>query len=184
MSEKDKFNLILQNLTRSGRQWNEVIPLQDLADKSFAELDTSSSLFSDMTWHGDLHAVDGQFSLKGDWQMNVPRVCGKCSVEFGLYMSGDVDVMYALGKSEYDDVDAELELTGTEPELLEDGELNMLDVLREHFWLAWQPMVVCAEDCKGLCLQCGFDLNQGNCDCQGEVKENAFAALKNLKFDA
>lgn len=182
MSEQDKFRLTLQSLPHTGRQWDEVIPLQDLVDESFADMDISSVFFSDMAWQGSLYAVDNQFFLQGSWQMRVPRVCGKCCVEFGLLMSGDVDVMYALGKS--NDVVAELKLTGDEPELLEDGELNILDVLREHFWLAWQPMVMCAEDCKGLCFHCGTDLNQGSCHCQGEVKENAFSVLKHLKFNA
>jgi len=62
--------------------------------------------------------------------------------------------------------------------------LNMLDVLREQFWLAWTPMAVCSEDCKGLCLQCGTDLNHGECNCHEKVKDNPFAALKDLKFDA
>ena len=184
MSEKDKFNLILQSITRSGRQWDETVTLQVLADESFADLDVGSPLFGDMTWQANLVALEGQFFLKGSWKMNVPKACGKCNTEFSALMSGEVDVIYALGKGEYDDVDAELELTGNEPELLEDGELNVLDVLREHFWLAWQPMVVCSQDCKGLCLQCGVNLNESVCNCHAQVKENAFAALKNIKFDA
>lgn len=183
-SQRDKFNLVLQEVARSGRQWDEVIPLADLLDESFADLDVKSPLFSDMHWKGRLEAVDGQFVLAGSWQMDVPRQCGRCNVEFALKMSGDVDAAYAIDQGKSEEEQAELQLTGEEPELLEGGELNVLDVLREYFWLAWQPLVVCSESCKGLCLQCGVDLNTGNCDCHKKVKANAFAALKDFKFDA
>ncbi len=184
MSQRDKFSLILQELAKSGRQWDVCIPVSELADESFADLDACSSLFTDMFWQGGLENHGEHFVLKGVWRMKVPRSCGRCNVEFAHEMSGDVDVVYALGQSKSEEEQAELQLTGEEPECLADGKLDVLGVLREHFWLAWQPLVVCSESCKGLCLQCGIDLNQGSCDCHKKVKDNAFAALKGFKFDA
>ena len=183
MSKKDKFNLVLQEVARSGRQWDEKVPFALLNDESFAVLGVSAPEVGDMTWQGRLFSEENRFVLRGAWQMDVPRQCGRCNTTFTSTMMGDVDVMYQLGKLD-DITQAELELSGDEPEVLSSGELNVVDVLREHFWLAWQPMVVCAETCKGLCLQCGLDLNQGECDCHLKKRDNPFAALKNLKFDA
>jgi uncharacterized protein len=176
---------MLQEVARSGRQWDESIPASVLADESFADLDVNSSLFGDLHWQGGLERSGELFVLQGAWKMHVPRQCGRCNVVFSLPMSGEVDVTYALAKQEGGkEEQAELELTGHEPELLSSAELDVLQVLREHFWLAWQPLVVCSEACKGLCLQCGVDLNKGGCDCHKKVKDNAFAALKDFKFDA
>ncbi len=41
--------------------------------------------------------------------------------------------------------------------------------------------LLCKEDCKGLCPKCGTNLNERQCECDLS-RENAFAALKNLKF--
>jgi len=183
-SQRDKFNLILQEVARSGRQWDDVIPLAAIADDGFTDLNVKSPLFGDMAWKASIESVGGQFVLQGAWQMDVPRQCGRCNVEFALNMSGNVAVTYAIGQSKSEEEQAELQLTGDESEMLENGELNVLEVLREHFWLAWQPLAVCSESCKGLCLQCGVDLNKGECDCHLKKKDNAFAALKGLKFDA
>jgi len=185
-SQKDKFSLTLQGLAKSGRQWDVVIPLALLADVSFGDLDVKSPLFSDMQWKGSLEPVAGQFVLAGAWQMSVPRRCGRCNVEFASNMKADVHMVYELGQQRGDfAAEEELNAEDCEQELLPaPGELNMVDVLREQFWLAWQPMVVCSKDCKGLCLQCGVDLNRDTCDCHGQVKENPFAALKDFKFDA
>jgi len=185
-SHKDRFSLTLQGLAKSGRQWDETIPLGLLADVTFGDMDINSPFFSDMVWKGSLEPVSDQFDLTGSWQMTVPRRCGRCNVEFACEMQSDVHVVFVLGQPRQDD-ELEVELTkeSCEQEVLPaPGELNLLDVLREQFWLSWQPMVVCSEDCKGLCLTCGIDLNHDSCDCHGKVKENPFAALKDFKFDA
>lgn len=184
--QKDKFSLTLQGLAKSGRQWDEVVPLSLLEDVSFGDLDVKSPLFSGMQWKGGLEPVAGQFVLAGAWQIDVPRRCGRCNTLFALPMQADVHVVYELG-SQREDLSAEEELSQQDCEqevLPSPGELNMVNVLREQFWLAWQPMVACSQDCKGLCLECGVDLNSETCDCHGQVKENPFAALKDFKFDA
>ena len=50
------------------------------------------------------------------------------------------------------------------------------------------PLVpLCADDCKGICPQCGKNLNEGACACVAENeavgKNNPFAALKGISFD-
>lgn len=46
------------------------------------------------------------------------------------------------------------------------------------------PMqILCSETCKGLCPECGQNLNEGSCDCNVEDKvspDNPFAKLKDL----
>jgi len=176
-SQGDKFNLTLQGLARTGRHWDDAIPLADLLDESFDSIDVKSPFFGDMLWKGSLEPRDAHFELAGKWQMKVPRQCGRCNVAFAHTLKSDVALLYALGKSE-DDVESDLEV------LSPPGELNMIDVLREQLWLAWQPMVVCSSGCKGLCQQCGVDLNTDSCKCDGVREDHPLAALKNFKFDA
>lgn len=39
---------------------------------------------------------------------------------------------------------------------------------------------LCREDCKGLCPQCGTDLNKNKCNCEDEVYDPRFAIFRNL----
>lgn len=185
-SLSDKFFLTLQGLAKSGRQWNEMVPLHNLADITFADMDITSPLFSDMQWKGSLEPMAGQFVLMGDWQMSVPRRCGRCNVEFAQQVQGKIRVDYTIAEPEGSRPDEEeLSADVCDQEILPPpGEVNVLDVLREHFWLSWRPMVVCSEGCKGLCLRCGMDLNDGECDCHGQHNDSPFAALKDFKFNA
>jgi uncharacterized protein len=40
--------------------------------------------------------------------------------------------------------------------------------------------VLCKEDCQGLCLKCGSNLNLIDCKCEDEQIDPRWAALKNL----
>jgi uncharacterized protein len=53
--------------------------------------------------------------------------------------------------------------------IVEDGFLDMDDELLELLEMEFPRRVLCREDCKGLCPQCGKDLNEGPCDCREEL---------------
>jgi uncharacterized protein len=59
--------------------------------------------------------------------------------------------------------------------------LLLEDVLREQVLLATPVKLVCREDCKGLCPQCGSNLNNETCNCQqpGDPRWAALSELKN-----
>jgi uncharacterized protein len=46
--------------------------------------------------------------------------------------------------------------------------------------LPFKPL--CRETCKGLCSQCGADLNKGPCGCDSREKNNPFEVLKSRSF--
>ena len=59
--------------------------------------------------------------------------------------------------------------------------LLLEDVLREQVLLATPVKLVCRDDCKGLCPQCGTNLNVETCNCQqpGDMRWAALSELKN-----
>jgi uncharacterized protein len=61
------------------------------------------------------------------------------------------------------------------------GILDLAPLLREETILAMPKHLLCREDCRGLCLQCGANLNYGPCDCDMDDIDPRFAALKALK---
>jgi uncharacterized protein len=63
-----------------------------------------------------------------------------------------------------------------------DGEkIDLEPLFREQFVLAIPYAPLCAEDCKGLCPQCGIDRNTGTCSCEKPI-DPRLAALKGLKL--
>ena len=69
-------------------------------------------------------------------------------------------------------------------EILDPGarEIDLKSFIREEIILELPQRVYCEEDCKGLCPQCGFDLNKGLCSCSKEPGDSRWAALGKIEF--
>lgn len=57
--------------------------------------------------------------------------------------------------------------------------IDLTEAIRQQTLLTLPMVTLCAEDCAGLCPQCGHDLNLGPCDCQPEV-DTRFNVLAEL----
>ena len=70
------------------------------------------------------------------------------------------------------DLDESSYLTGMN---LDVDRLVYLEVL-----MSWPLKVLCREDCKGICSQCGKNLNDGPCGCVEEPKDPRMAAISDI----
>ena len=80
---------------------------------------------------------------------------------------------YIAGKSEEDEKDDGESFYFTET----DGILDLDGFIVEFLGVRVPPKYLCSEDCKGLCQQCGKDLNEGECSCSKKEKNPAFDIL-------
>jgi uncharacterized metal-binding protein YceD (DUF177 family) len=60
--------------------------------------------------------------------------------------------------------------------------IDLGQVLTEQLQLQVPFQPLCKTDCKGICSNCGADLNVGRCACAKLGKNNPFTNLQNLKF--
>lgn len=51
----------------------------------------------------------------------------------------------------------------------EDGVINLSEWARDAVAELLPPKILCTPDCRGLCAQCGANLNRDHCDCQPPV---------------
>jgi uncharacterized protein len=68
-----------------------------------------------------------------------------------------------------------------------DGETDDVDVTgwaADAIGVQFPTRVLCTEHCKGLCAQCGQNLNEANCDCTVEEGDPRWAALADLRLEA
>jgi uncharacterized protein len=63
----------------------------------------------------------------------------------------------------------------------EDGQLDLTPLLRAEALMADEDGILCREDCQGLCMECGANLNHETCDCGEDDIDPRFAALKALR---
>lgn len=168
----------LQELPSSGRAWSISIPKALFEDGERGSVDAPTHLCKDVAWQGEVSTQGDVFSMKGIWSVELIRNCVRCNVAFPLLMEGECSRHFTVGAelSEQEDSD--------DCERLEvPGYVDLVDVLREELWLAWKPMVVCSKSCRGLCQQCGENLNRDECKCSHQDDDNPFAALRKIRFD-
>ena len=66
----------------------------------------------------------------------------------------------------------------------QDGTFDISDSILAALVEATPFVVLCKDDCKGLCPHCGANLNEENCTCSNAPDAmNPFAALANFKFE-
>ena len=60
--------------------------------------------------------------------------------------------------------------------------LDVAAIVWEQFVLALPPNPLCRPDCKGLCPECGANLNEGMCACSRDEGDPRMAVLRGLKI--
>ena len=107
--------------------------------------------------------------------------CARCLEPVQYTVNRAFDLLYRpLGVDKRAD-EVAINEADTEIGYYEGEGLLLEDVLREQLLLASPLKLVCREDCKGLCPQCGTNLNTATCNCQqpGDARWAALSELKN-----
>ena len=108
--------------------------------------------------------------------------CSRCAKEFTKDFQIGFDLSY-MPQPEWSDQNAEVELKYEDMEIaFYDGiafDVNLM--VLEQIELAMPMKIVCREDCKGLCFQCGADLNEGICSCGRDKSDPRLAALLDFR---
>lgn len=58
--------------------------------------------------------------------------------------------------------------------------LDISKIVAEQIYISKPMKSVCSEECKGLCIICGVNLNDENCDCERDIVDPRLAGLKDF----
>ncbi|MDR0917215.1 MAG: DUF177 domain-containing protein [Oscillospiraceae bacterium] len=114
----------------------------------------------------------GALSMTAHVDAEITTVCSRCLCEFTFVIDRDIAAKFGEGAS---DDDSELYF-------IENARLDVDDLLLTELLLDQTHSPVCRDDCRGLCADCGADLNLGDCGCGKEI-DPRLAALAQLLDD-
>jgi uncharacterized protein len=131
--------------------------------------------------HHAKHQVIKDIRLRGQLSAELELQCARCLEPVPQQIRRDFELLYRpqgadAGRDELSVTDAEAEIGYYQGE-----GLLLEDVLREQVLLALPLKITCRDDCKGLCPQCGKNLNQEQCSCSTDVEDPRWAALKEVR---
>ena len=120
------------------------------------------------------------FRVSGRVRTRLELECSRCVETFAVPIEADFDLRYLpqahnAGEGEREIADDDLSTA-----YYRDGLLDVVDMLREQFQLALPMKPLCAEDCRGLCPECGANLNRTTCGCTSKWEDPRLAPLKSL----
>ena len=115
----------------------------------------------------------GKVRIVGDTEMTFAMRCDRClkPVDQTLTLRFDREV-FAPDMIE--------SIPDGEQEFMEGFTLDVEDLLHNEIVINWPMKVLCKPDCKGICRQCGQDLNTGTCDCDTFVPDPRMAVIKDI----
>ena len=120
--------------------------------------------------------VSGPVSFSADY------VCSRCLAPFASWGEANVDDVFlpsvdivSGAKLRYHDDGSGADVTSIDGQHV----LDLTDTLRQYRLAAIPMAPVCREDCKGICPECGTDLNEAACSCE-RYQDQRWTALRKL----
>lgn len=143
-------------------------------DYSFApdySLSDDFTLSSPVKFKGTVKNTAGIVTLGGQAGFSANVICSRCAEEFSKDFS--VKVEHTLvSELQNEDNDGFY--------LVEDKQLDLDALICEDIILSLPFVFLCKEDCKGICPQCGKNLNDGECGCKPCIDPRMAALLELL----
>ena len=124
-----------------------------------------------------------RFRLVGTVVTALELGCSRCLEPFALPIDRRFDLRYlpsTAHEAAGEKPEAEVEDDDVAITFYRDDRIDLRALVREQFYLALPMKPLCSEECRGLCSQCGTNLNAGTCDCAPVRDESPFAALEGL----
>ena len=120
---------------------------------------------------------------RGQLEVTIQLRCARCLRAHQVKLTIDVERECTL--QQIDDPQAYAEVDDGLPPvpILNAGEIDLSELVRQLIVINAPARSLCQPDCKGLCPQCGADLNEGPCECEVEEVDPRLAPLKALLED-
>lgn len=138
---------------------------------------------TDFPFDGPVHvrlrasaAGSGEVVVRGEVEARLAQECRRCLEPVVGTLAHEVTLVF---------------LPSDTPGITEDGDARVFDAraseldlrgpVREEVLLGIDPYVVCDQECRGLCPQCGANLNTEECGCSWNEPDPRWDALRALK---
>jgi uncharacterized metal-binding protein YceD (DUF177 family) len=116
------------------------------------------------------------YRIHGNMNAKIVTTCDLCLTKFNEKISSNINVILSNNKDLINDKNIDVvEFSGSE------DFVDLTFVIRDLILLAEPFQKTCNNDCKGLCLICGNNMNISNCNCVGSNLNSHWDALKDFK---
>jgi uncharacterized protein len=123
---------------------------------------------------------DGAYGVTGRVSTRLQVECSRCLEPFEVPVDASFDLRYVPYRQNAGEGEREVGEDDLATAYHREGMLDLIELLREQFVLALPMKPLCRDQCRGLCPQCGTNLNKMQCDCAPTWEDPRLAPLKSL----
>jgi uncharacterized protein len=122
------------------------------------------------------------YRISGTARTEATGECCRCLAGAVAEVSTDLHLLLQRKQASEDELEAAEE--EVEVEIVPPGTrlLDLTELIHDALLLDVPLRVYCQDDCQGLCVQCGQNLNQSPCSCSTPGQDPRWSALKDLKL--
>jgi uncharacterized protein len=145
-------------------------------DEAVKDINLNEPFFGNILVEAELNKAHNQLVLSASITVRANFDCDRCNNNFNTTLTNTYKMVYFMGM-EPENSDS-INITYLAP----DEDKIILDTdIRDYALLAVPMKRLCNEDCKGLCIGCGKNLNEGDCGCNRENIDDRWLPLMELK---
>ena len=127
----------------------------------------------DVAVEGEVVNTGRLLEVSGTIRAAVCYQCSRCLDEFHAEL--ELPFFERFKEAEQSESDTEDEFA-----CFQGDELELSELVRESILLAQPISTVCSENCRGLCIKCGTNLNRSECSCDRHIVDPRLAELQKL----
>lgn len=144
--------------------------------------DQDLSLVESVSVDGRIRRKHEEVELQGTLVTKVAVACGRCLKSVELPIEVEFAERFTPAVAWKNEEQHELQPDELNLAVFDGEGIELDDLVKEEILLAMPGHTLCQEACKGLCPNCGTDLNAGACDCATEQIDSRWEKLKGLRL--
>ncbi|MDA3733125.1 DUF177 domain-containing protein [Niameybacter massiliensis] len=122
--------------------------------------------------YGTVEKSGELYTVKGEVDITLKLVCDRCMRTFDYPLHAILDDQFSTSE--------ELLIGDEDIKRVTKSSVDLSDTILESIAMAMPMKSLCKEDCKGMCLECGANLNEVTCKCDKADIDPRLEALKDI----
>jgi DUF177 domain-containing protein len=129
---------------------------------------------------GEVSRVEGGYALSARLTWSGQLECSRCLAPYDFANDEEFSLLL-YPRAPVAEKELSLEGGDFDAYFYDDAMLSVSPIAEERIQMAVPMKPLCREECRGLCPQCGSDLNVSECNCASDEIDPRWRALRLLK---
>jgi uncharacterized protein len=153
---------------------DELVDYNAELDNSFIDHEIKKYYENPIKTHAVLDKFGRDYRVDIEIETTANYTCDRCLVDFKNHFEAKQRQLFHVGDKEIADNEDII--------LLPDSatEIDLSPYLMEMVMLNHPIKLICKDDCKGLCPNCGANLNEDDCQCSTDAIDPRWSELRKL----